>query len=202
MSRNSGSSFELRKLDDLERQDSRVQKTRARITYADAFDEEDAAAPQLDRTRYPSMGRALSRERRGSVSSIRTARTTRSMELSRTISRRRSLDPETTLPIGFRTLSIHVEGTKEKAPLPTGRGKGRSKSHAIELTSLEWHRLTIDELTKRLLTSSTSGMSSSLAKTNLLRDGPNKLTPVNNKLAQRIFWYIFVCLRKSMLVRD
>lgn len=168
------------------------QKPRATITYADAFDDDDAAGPPMDRNRYPSMGRAFSRERRGSVSTVRTARTTRSMDLSRTISRRRSLDPETTLPIGFRTLSIHVEGTKEKAPLPVGKGKGHSRSQVVELTSLDWHKISVEEVTKRLATSSTTGITSITAKDRLARDGPNKLTPVSTKLAQRIFWYIFV----------
>lgn len=189
MSRHSESSVELNDLD-LEKQNSKTRgKPRATITYADAFDN-DETGPAMDRNRYPSMARSFTRERRGSVSSVRTARS--NLELTRTITRRRSLDPETTLPIGFRTLSIHVEGTKEKAPLPIGRGKGKSKSQAMELTKLDWHKISIDELGKRLSTSTSSGLSSGIAKVNLARDGPNKPTPVSNKLAQRVFWYIFV----------
>lgn len=173
---------------DVERQDTitNSKKTRTKITYADALDEEGPGLA-MDRSRYISFGR----DRRNSIASVLTTRTGQSMELSRTISRRRSVDPETTLPIGFRTLSIHVENTKEKYPLPKGK-EGKSSAHAVELTSLDWHRLSTDELVKRLLTSSTAGLSQSIAKINLARDGPNKLTPVNNRWAQRIFWYIFV----------
>lgn len=201
MSRDSASSLELKEYD-LERQTSRPkQRTKATITYADHSDDEDAG-PAMDRNRYPSMGRALSRERRNSISSVRTARTARSMGIERTISRRRSLDPETTLPIGFRTLSIHVEGTKEKAPLPVGKGKGHNKSQAVELNNLDWHKISVDELTKRLNTSSKNGLTTAVAKDNLTRDGPNKPSPVSNKLAQRIFWYIFVSLAACRSVVD
>lgn len=180
---------------DLERQTTKVAtKPRATITYADAFHDDDDVGPPIDRNRFPSMGRPYTRERRGSVSSVRTARTARSTELTRTMSRRRSLDPETTLPIGFRTLSIHVEGTKEKAPLPVGKGKGRNKSQAVELTNLEWHKISVEEVTKRLDSSGSAGLTSILARERLARDGPNKPTPVSSKLAQRIFWYIFVKL--------
>ncbi|CCG83761.1 protein of unknown function [Taphrina deformans PYCC 5710] len=188
MSYKSCSSFELKDID-LERQRSNTKdKAGTRITYADALDDEEAG-PAMDRNRYPSMARSFVRDRRNSVSSIRTTRS--NLELTRTITRRRSIDPEATLPIGFRTLSIHVEGTKEKAPLPVGKGKGTSKSQAVELTNLDWHKLSLDELQKRLLTSITGGLSSAVAKTNLARNGPNKPTPVSNKLAQRVFWYIF-----------
>lgn len=175
-------------------------KTKPTITYADTFDgDQEAGLPTMDRNRYPSMGRSLygTRERRASISSIRTARTIRSMEIQRTISRRRTLDPETTLPIGFRTLSIHVDGDNEKAPVPIGKGRGRSKAAAVELTNLDWHRLTVEELSKILQTSTTDGLTVTAAKSILAKDGPNKLTPVSNRWAQRIFWYIFVCLSSS-----
>ena len=184
--------MELKRLDtDLERQNDKSRnRPRATITYADNVDDSNAG-PAMDRNRYPSIARTMTRDRRSSISSIRT---TRSMDLTRTrtITRRRSMDPETTLPIGFRTLSIHVEGTKEKNPIPDGRGKGRSKGHAVELTNLDWHKISSDELTKRLNTSTSGGLSAETARTNLARDGRNELTPVSNKLAQRIFWYIFV----------
>lgn len=176
---------------DIEKQNTPSKKIGPRITYADAVDEEGPSLA-LDRSRYISFGR----ERRNSTASVLTARTGHSLELSRTISRRRSIDPETTLPIGFRTLSIHVENTKEKYPLPTGK-EGKSSAHAVELTNLDWHKISADELVRRLLTSSTEGLSKVIARTTLARDGPNKLTPINNRWAQRIFWYIFVRPRKS-----
>ena len=168
-------------------------KARPTITYADAVGNEEAGLPTMDRNRYPSLGRSLygTRDRRGSISSVRTAKTSRSLDLQRTVSRRRSMDPETTLPIGFRTLSIHVDGDNEKAPLPVGKGKGRHKGAAIELTNLEWHRISVDEIAKRLGTSASVGLTSSAAKDVLAKNGPNKPTPVSNKWAQRIFWYIF-----------
>lgn len=182
---------------DLEKNETKVknmQKARTTITYADAFDdsEERSVFPPLDRLRNPSLGRSFTRERRGSMSSIRTAMTSRSdLGLGRTVTRQRSFDPETTLPIGFRTLSIHVEGTNEKAPLPLGRGKGKSASQAVELTNLDWHRLSIDEISARLQSSNKQGLTSGVARTILSRDGPNKPSPVSNRLGQRIFWYIF-----------
>ena len=174
---------------DLENQvDKTKTRPKATITYADSI-EDGPEGLALDRNRFPSLARSFTRDRRGSISSVRT---TRSLELSRTITRRRSIDPQTTLPIGFRTLSIHVEGTKERAPLPSGKGKGKSQSQAVELTNLDWHKISIEELTRRLNTAISTGLSSSIAKTVLAREGLNKPTPVSSKLAQRIFWYIFV----------
>ncbi|BFZ56820.1 hypothetical protein PYCC9005_003868 [Savitreella phatthalungensis] len=165
-----------------------LEKARPRITYADAFPS-SAVAPgvPMDRDRYVSNARST-RSRRQSISGMSVV-STRS-EISRVVSRRRSIDPETTLPIGFRTLSIHVEDTKEKnSSIPIASGK--AKHAAVELTSLDWHRISIEEVAQRLDSSRTAGLTTETARSKLARDGKNKLTPVSKKWLQRIFWYVF-----------
>ncbi|ORY79406.1 hypothetical protein BCR37DRAFT_388434 [Protomyces lactucae-debilis] len=152
---------------------------KSRITYADTFEDEDG----------PVAGRArlARRDRRGSNASVRTSRSTHSLDLARTISRRRSM-AETTLPIGFRTLSINVADTQERQK-PLEGDKKKSSQAVAELSSLTYHTQSVDDLARMLNTSMTQGLTSTMAKDKLARDGLNRPTPVSNRLFQRIVMY-------------
>ena len=166
-----------------------LEKARPRITYADARPPtSEPVGVAMDRDRYISTARST-RSRRQSISGM-SVMSSRSQELHRVVSRKRSLDPETTLPIGFRTLSIHVEDTKEKSS-STPVASGKTKSAAVDLQNLDWHKIDVLELSRRLETSDQLGMQPAAAASRLSKEGKNRLSPVSKKWLQRIFWYIF-----------
>jgi sodium/potassium-transporting ATPase subunit alpha len=173
--------------EDLNSIDLEKAPVKSRITYADVFEDDNAASA-------PSRGRLNRRTRQGSFSSERSGQ---SLDLARSISRRKSV-AETTLPIGFRTLSIHVSETQDhQTALPHADKKSKA---VTELSALTFHTQAVDELAKLFNTSITQGLTSTMAKDKIARDGPNKPTPVSNRLAQRIIWYFLGGFGSLLLV--
>jgi sodium/potassium-transporting ATPase subunit alpha len=70
----------------------------------------------------------------------------------------------------------------------------------LELTNLEWHTLSVDELQKRLRTSPAEGLSNDEAYRRLQQHGRNTLSPFPTRWFWQIFGYFFKGFGSVLLV--
>ncbi|KAG6270172.1 hypothetical protein E4U48_003985 [Claviceps purpurea] len=120
----------------------------------------------------------------------------------RSIHGRTSIDPGVTLPIQYRTISFQIEESKGKERAELARA---SEVAAKDLSDLEWHTIASHEVTSRLVTSSTIGLSEPQAKRRLQEYGRNAPSPPKTNRALTIFGYFFkgfggILLISSILV--
>jgi len=144
----------------------------------------------FDRVQSNTVQFETNRVRR--ISSASTFATTRSEDAiaisERASFRRRSIEPTTTLPIGFRTVSIGIHETNEREE----RGhKSEKKGVVGALADVDYHLVSIQELSTRFSTSVQLGLSPEQVARKLTQEGPNVLSPPPSKLFQKLFGYIF-----------
>ncbi|PSN70416.1 calcium ATPase [Corynespora cassiicola Philippines] len=142
-----------------------------RIRYAD-----DEEAGRVGHDRSLQRNRRLSRQSSfGSLSIHSTGGT-------------RHVQPETALPITYRTLSIEVDEGLHKKQNAVKRAKEKG---AVDLAGLEWHSISVDELYRRLSVSLDQGLSDDQVKRRVGQYGKNKMTPPPSGLFGRIMGYFF-----------
>ncbi|KAI9825267.1 MAG: hypothetical protein M1832_001301 [Thelocarpon impressellum] len=112
-------------------------------------------------------------------------------------SRRDSIDPATALPIHYRTVSIQIDDSKEKAFVEAKKIKD---STAKELSTIEWHTISPDEVLRRLTTSLTAGLSDDQAKRRLGEHGKNTPSLPPTHLSRQIFGYFFKGFGSILLI--
>ncbi|OCF38203.1 hypothetical protein I316_00428 [Kwoniella heveanensis BCC8398] len=83
----------------------------------------------------------------------------------------------------FRTLSIDVTETQRK---PIAAQKGAVK----DLADLDWHRLTVDEITQRLSVNPKVGLDSEQVKRKTAKYGPNAVSPPRNNIFLKWVGYV------------
>ncbi|KAL5119505.1 hypothetical protein ACEQ8H_002570 [Pleosporales sp. CAS-2024a] len=114
----------------------------------------------------------------------------------------RTVQPETALPITYRTLSIEIdEGQHEKQK----EAKKAKEKAAVDFAGLEWHTLEVQELCRRLSVDIDQGLSEDQIKRRLTEYGRNKMTPPPSQLFSKIMGYFFggfgsILLTASILV--
>ncbi|KAK0457372.1 uncharacterized protein EV420DRAFT_1644129 [Desarmillaria tabescens] len=89
------------------------------------------------------------------------------------------------IPGEFRTLSIHVEETRD------GRADAKAKPVVKEIADLDWHELDTLEVLTRLGVSEKAGLDGPMVIRRLAQNGKNVITPLPKNLHKRIFFYIF-----------
>ncbi|OCK75312.1 calcium ATPase [Lepidopterella palustris CBS 459.81] len=109
----------------------------------------------------------------------------------------RVIEPETALPITYRTLSYEVDENLDKEH---SAAKRRKEKAAVDLANLEWHSITPDELYRRLSVTVTQGLSSDQVKLRVVEYGKNKPTPPHSQLFQKILGYLFGGFGSILLV--
>ncbi|KAF2154540.1 putative Na/K ATPase alpha 1 subunit [Myriangium duriaei CBS 260.36] len=135
---------------------------------------------------------------RGSVATGRARDNT-----SRSRSRRRSLSrvstssrnelptsPHAGVPIEYRTLSIGVSESRN-IDSDSSDLKGAKKADEDYFANLNFHQLSVDQITQQLNVSQKEGLSESAAATRIARDGRNILPKPKTNYWKKIFWYIF-----------
>ncbi|KAL1647738.1 hypothetical protein SLS58_002539 [Diplodia intermedia] len=164
-----------------------------------------SAAP--NRIRYADDVEALRRRslrRRASNTSDLSARTSRSFA-------RREVDPSVALPIQFRTLSFNVEHTQTKAVeelelKQKEKAKSKKKLGAeFDYATVDWHKITTQDLCIRLSTSLQQGLSADGAARKLKEYGSNAPSPPPSTWFRRLVGYFFggfgtILLTASILV--
>ncbi|QPG94227.1 hypothetical protein C2857_005430 [Epichloe festucae Fl1] len=137
-------------------------------------------------------GRRRSRSRTG----LHRSNSTGSLAI-RSIHGRASVDPGVTLPIQYRTVSFQIEESKGKERAELARA---SEVAAKDLSDLEWHTISPGEVTARLVTSPTVGLSDPQAKRRLQEYGKNAPSPPKTNRALKIFGYFFKGFGSILLV--
>lgn len=174
-------------------------KTGPRIRYAD---EEEG---RVGRAREPTHSRRLSRA--SSIGSL-------------SISGQRTVQPETALPITYRTLSIEVDENLQQKQNAIPRAKDKAAVGELkaldfplpflsalypygsqleplltvltaDLADLKWHSLSIDELCLQLSTDTVYGLSDDQVKRRTAEHGPNIHSKPPSDLISRIIGYFF-----------
>ncbi|KAI4690640.1 uncharacterized protein J4E88_002112 [Alternaria novae-zelandiae] len=100
----------------------------------------------------------------------------------------RTVQPETALPITYRTLSIEIDEDQHKKQDEVKRAKEKA---AVDLADLEWHTLAVHELCRRLSVDIDQGLSDDQAKRRISEHGQNKMTPPPSGLLKKIIGYFF-----------
>ncbi|KAL6705838.1 hypothetical protein ACN47E_006298 [Coniothyrium glycines] len=100
----------------------------------------------------------------------------------------RTVQPETALPITYRTLSIEIdEGQQHKQ---TEVKKAKEKT-AVDLAGLEWHTLAVHELCRRLSVDVDQGLSLDQVARRMSEYGKNKMTKPPSGLFGKVMSYFF-----------
>ncbi|KAJ4865636.1 e1-E2 ATPase domain-containing protein [Trichoderma breve] len=146
-----------------------------RIRY---FDDQDEIQP-VDPFPANNHGKL---KRKGSAYSIHSLSSIRSGQ--------RVVDPASALPVLYRTMSMDLARTQEKSSVTIKKTEIGDKAMA-ELGELEWHTISIQEVTDRLDTSVESGLSTQGVKDKTAEFGANTPTPPKSQLFQKIFFYLF-----------
>ncbi|KAI9281009.1 hypothetical protein BC943DRAFT_310639 [Umbelopsis sp. AD052] len=105
--------------------------------------------------------------------------------------RRRSAVTEGThhnIPVEFRTLSIHVT---DSIHVPNNKNKGKEVDDSEYFASMEFHKLTMEEVVQRFNTSDTLGLDTSAAENRLKRNGPNVLVQRKPNYVLKVLGYVF-----------
>jgi len=100
----------------------------------------------------------------------------------------RTVQPETALPITYRTLSIEVDEDLHQKQNEVKRAKEKG---AVDLGGLEWHTLDVDELCRRLSVDTNQGLSEDQVKRRVAEHGKNKMSPPPSRLFNQIMGYFF-----------
>ncbi|PPQ70421.1 hypothetical protein CVT24_013171 [Panaeolus cyanescens] len=95
------------------------------------------------------------------------------------------------LPIEYRTLSIHVETRTEPLPDP-GEKKAEKRTLALkDLTTLDWHKLSTEEVLNRLGVSPKTGLEKEQAARRQQQHGKNVISPPKSHLFRKIMGWLF-----------
>ncbi|KAH9863454.1 hypothetical protein IAQ61_009732 [Plenodomus lingam] len=95
----------------------------------------------------------------------------------------RTVQPETALPITYRTLSIEIDEEKHQ--------KQKDVKKAKEKAAVEWHTLDVDEICRRLSVDVNQGLGDDQIKRRIGEYGKNKITPPKSGLLGDIMGYFF-----------
>ncbi|KAI9810977.1 MAG: hypothetical protein M1827_005708 [Pycnora praestabilis] len=161
-------------------EDNKVFVPRPRIRYAD---EEEANWQEQN-----TLSRRFSTSSQLSINSVHT--------------RRASIDPAAALPVTYRTLSINIEESKERAQVE----EKKARDHAsAELADLDWHIISVQEIFSRLATSTDQGLSKDQVSSRITEYGRNIPSPPPSRRFRKIFGYFFggfgaILLVSSVLV--
>ncbi|CAO1623254.1 unnamed protein product [Sympodiomycopsis kandeliae] len=110
---------------------------------------------------------------------------------------RQGLDPRARVAAEFRTLSIQLS----EGGTPTDlKIKQKQKVAQKELSAIDWHLISVDEVFQRLGTSPTLGLDDTQIKRRRERDGLNKISKPPNKWFRKIMGYFLGGFGSILLV--
>ncbi len=104
------------------------------------------------------------------------------------LQRSRSIDPALAVPIEYRTLSF---GIGEHQARELAEAKKIKNQTASELADLDWHTISLEELIKRLSTSTEYGLTSDVVKQRVAEYGRNIPSAPPTQWFRKIFGYFF-----------
>ncbi|TEA14263.1 Sodium/potassium-transporting ATPase subunit alpha-A [Colletotrichum sidae] len=164
----------------------------------DAEKAQSQAAQAGERIRWDAdeeAGRKAHRPTTTTTPSLRHTRSHTSMSIHSVRSRRNSIDVAAELPIQYRTVSMDIEEYKSKSDAAK-----KAKNVATELSELEWHTLSVDEVLRRLSSSLTDGLSRDQVQRRAAHYGRNAPSPAPSHNTKRFLGYFFKGFGTVLLV--
>ncbi|KAE8356040.1 hypothetical protein BDV28DRAFT_161956 [Aspergillus coremiiformis] len=107
---------------------------------------------------------------------------------SRNLNRRTTVDPSLSLPIHYRTVSFEIDEADAAQRTKTVQAKSEI---ATDLSNLDWHTISIEELQKRWQVDASQGLSTDQVQRRLRQYGKNSLSPLPHRWFWQIFGYFF-----------
>ncbi|KAK2049021.1 Na,H/K antiporter P-type ATPase [Colletotrichum somersetense] len=162
------------------------------------MDEPEKSTSQAtgDRIRWDADEEAGRRAHRSSaVPTLHHARSNTSMSIHSIRSRRNSIDATAELPIQYRTVSFEIEEYKSKT-----EAVKKAKNVATELSELEWHTLSVNEILRRQSSSLADGLSPDQVQRRMAHYGKNAPSPAPTNHTKRILGYFFKGFGTVLLV--
>jgi hypothetical protein len=122
-----------------------------------------------------------------------------------------TVPPSARLPIEYRTLSLHLEHSKKSDQNSNGKAsknaaKGRSSPTrrsdksanslpilpvTLDLSELDWHRVSIDEALRRLAVAPKTGLDAAQAQRRTARYGANQISPPPKRVLRKVIGWVF-----------
>ncbi|KAK2014604.1 Na,H/K antiporter P-type ATPase [Colletotrichum eremochloae] len=162
------------------------------------MDEPEKSHSQVtgERIRWDADEEAGRRAHRSSAApALHRTRSNTSMSIHSIRSRRNSIDATAALPIQYRTVSFEIEEYKTKT-----EAVKKAKNVATELSELEWHTLSVDEILRRQSSSLADGLSSDQVQRRMAHYGKNAPSPAPTNHTKRILGYFFKGFGTVLLV--
>ncbi|EMD00784.1 hypothetical protein BAUCODRAFT_144399 [Baudoinia panamericana UAMH 10762] len=109
---------------------------------------------------------------------------------------RSGISTDATLPIGFRTLSLQLDGAHNaevvasKAEQHVAK-KAKQQAKGTDFETVDFHKTSVNELYQRLATHPTKGLDQHAAVKRLQQDGLNVLPSRRPNYAKKLFGYVF-----------
>ncbi|PHH82147.1 hypothetical protein CDD82_6837 [Ophiocordyceps australis] len=149
--------------------------------------EKMAEAQVAERVRWGDEEQGRARTRSRSRTALSRSSSADSLAI-RSIQSRGPVDPAVTLPIQYRTVSFQIEESKGKERVELARAVD---STAKDLSDLEWHTISPEDVAQRLVTAPGSGLSEEQAKRRLVEYGRNAPSPPKTNRFWTIVGYFF-----------
>jgi sodium/potassium-transporting ATPase subunit alpha len=120
-----------------------------------------------------------------------------------------TVPPSTRLPIEFRTLSLHLEHSKKSdhgggkaskgavkglSSLPAGLTKANHpalRPVTLDLSELDWHRVSVDEALRRLAVAPKTGLEVAQAQRRAAQFGANRISPAPKHTLRKVIGWVF-----------
>ncbi|PYH49773.1 cation-translocating P-type ATPase [Aspergillus saccharolyticus JOP 1030-1] len=107
---------------------------------------------------------------------------------ARSRNRRATVDPSLSLPIHYRTVSFDIDEAREKERTEAAK---TNNTVVTDLSNLDWHQITIEELQKRWSVDIAQGLSRDQIQQRVQEYGKNALSPLPHQWFWQIFGYFF-----------
>ncbi|RHZ58357.1 hypothetical protein CDV55_104977 [Aspergillus turcosus] len=151
--------------------------------------EQKSAVEEVARLRWQSEDEESGNQARSSRPElIRSASAASSSHVSDHSRKRTTVDPSVSLPIHYRTVSFDIEEAKEREE----REKAIAQSGvAADLSNLDWHTISVEELQKRWQVDISQGLSPNQVQERIRQYGKNAMSPLPHQWFWQIFGYFF-----------
>ncbi|KAF5859084.1 hypothetical protein ETB97_003326 [Aspergillus alliaceus] len=116
---------------------------------------------------------------------------------SRSLQGRTTVDPSLSLPIHYRTVSFDIDEADASRRSKVLQAKSEI---ATDLSNLDWHTISVEELQKRWQVDASQGLSQDQVQKRLRQYGKNAISPIPHRWFWQIFGYFFKGFGAILLV--
>ncbi|KAH8689933.1 putative H /K ATPase alpha subunit [Talaromyces proteolyticus] len=140
------------------------------------------------RVRWQTVDEETGRGARPSARQQLTRTASNSSEFSIRSAKRGIVDPAVTLPIHYRSVSFDIDEARRNEQIETAKARNQITD---DLSNIEWHNLSVEELQKKWQVDAAEGLSSDQVRHRLNQYGKNMLSTLPHRWFWQIFGYFF-----------